>query len=306
MTGASRGRRSAALALLAFGLLLPGCTPRPKPPEEASEVRYMVGAPYQLGGVWSYPREDFALRETGLATVAANRRSGRRTTDGEIFDPTALTAAHRTLQLPAIVTVTNLENGLELRVRVNDRGPAQPGRLLELSPRAAQLLRIPGGGGTQIAIAVDTEASQSLSGGLPQADAPALVIAAAPRGPVASESLAPLPGTRAAERVREGRAAPAFTTPTAAAVTVPERLPETLAQGFARPGSLMIQASTFTSRTDAQRQAARIGARVESFGPGRRPEYRVRLGPYNSVPQADAALEMARRAGVTEARILVD
>jgi rare lipoprotein A len=88
---------------------------------------------------------------------------------------------------------------------------------------------------------------------------------------------------------------------------VPERLPEALAQGYARPGRLFIQASTFTARDAAQRQAARLpGAQVEAFGPGRRPEYRVRLGPYGSVAQADAGLEMVRRSGVSDARILVD
>ncbi|MFC7551974.1 septal ring lytic transglycosylase RlpA family protein [Pseudoroseomonas wenyumeiae] len=86
-----------------------------------------------MGGVWSYPREDFALRETGLATVIPDPRPGRATADGEIYDPALLTAAHRTLQLPAILVVTNLENGLSLRVRVNDRGPAQSGRVVALS-----------------------------------------------------------------------------------------------------------------------------------------------------------------------------
>ena len=54
-----------------------------------------------MGGVWSYPREDFALSESGLAAVLPDARRGRRTANGEVHDPAALTAAHRTLQLPA-------------------------------------------------------------------------------------------------------------------------------------------------------------------------------------------------------------
>ncbi|MFB9972158.1 SPOR domain-containing protein [Pseudoroseomonas cervicalis] len=104
------------------------------------------------------------------------------------------------------------------------------------------------------------------------------------------------------------RAGPAVAAlPEASAGAVPERLPEQVVQGYARPGRLYVQASSFTNRADAQRQAARIGgARVEPFGPPRRPEYRVRLGPFTTPGEADRALEMVHRSGVSEARILVD
>lgn len=298
-------RRALGLALPVL-LLATACAP-PRPQAVPQKPgRYMVGQPYQLGGTWSYPREDFSLRDTGLAAVISDRRGGRETANGEAYDPLLLTAAHRSLQLPAILVVTNLENGLELRVRVNDRGPEQPGRLLALSARAATLLRIPPEGGTQIAIAVDSDQSRALAAALPAAEPPALVINTAPRGAIESESLAPPPGASAAATVRQGRAATAFVTPDAALPSVPQRLPETLVQGYIRPGRLLIQAGSFTSFREAQRQAAQIGARVESFGPARRPEYRVRLGPYNSVAQADAALAGLYRAGLPEARILVD
>jgi rare lipoprotein A len=292
-----------------LALLLPllvACTP--PPPAQKPQPRYTIGQPYEMGGVWSYPREDFALRETGLATVTPDPRAGRATADGEIYDPALLTAAHRTLQLPAILLVTNLENGLSLRVRVNDRGPAQPGRVVALSRRAAELLGV-SAGGTQVAIAVDPDLSRALSAGLPQPEAPRIAIETAPREAVQAESLAPPPGTQAAERVRQGRgpmpvAAVAVEPATQA---VPDRLPEAVSQGYARPGQLYVQASTFTTRSAAQRQAARIGgARVDVIGSGRAAEYRVRLGPYGSVAQADAGLEMVRRSGVSDARILVD
>ena len=96
--------------LILVGLLmLAGCARGPAPP--AAQPRYVVGEPYQMGGVWSYPREDFSLVQTGLAAVIADQRAGRRTANGEIHDPTAMVAAHRTLQMPAVVTVTNLETG---------------------------------------------------------------------------------------------------------------------------------------------------------------------------------------------------
>lgn len=304
----TRGVSGAAALALVLGLN--GCAPS-GPQAGASQPRYVVGEPYQMGSVWSYPREDFGLRDTGLAAVAADTRAGRRTVNGEIHDPAALMAAHRTLQLPAILRVTNLENGLELRVRVNDRGPSRPGRILELSRRAAELLRIPAGGGTQVAIAVESEPSRALAVALPQTETRVLAVATAPRAALEGEALPPPPGTHAAERVRQAQPAPASQAGAGgafneAAATLPERLPEQLAQGAPRPGRLMIQASTFTSRADANRQAARIGGRVESFGPPRRPEYRVRLGPFSSVGQADTALESVLRSGVLDARILID
>ncbi|MFC7551973.1 SPOR domain-containing protein [Pseudoroseomonas wenyumeiae] len=160
-----------------------------------------------------------------------------------------------------------------------------------------------------MAIAVDPDLSRALSAGLPQPEAPRIAIETAPREALQAESLAPPPGTQAAERVRQGRSPVqvAAVSVEPAAQAVPDQMPEAVSRGYARPGQLYVQASTFTTRSAAQRQAARIGsARVEAIGSGRSAEYRVRLGPYGSVAQADAGLEVVRRSGVSDARILVD
>jgi rare lipoprotein A len=292
--------------------LLAGCAA----PLPAPAPRYVVGAPYEMGGVWSYPREDFQLVQTGLAAIAADQRAGRRTANGEIYDPAALTAAHRTLQLPAIVEVTNLQTGLQLQLRVNDRGPANPGRVLELSRRAAELLGVPPGGTAQLRLAVQGGPSRMLAAGLPQPDAPAIVIAAVPVAAVQREDLPPPPGATQAARVREARALPGPRGTAAIEASpsqVPARLPETVSRVPAAPGRLLIEASSFTRRDAADRQAARLrglGARVETLGGGGRgggtPSFRVRIGPFASVAEADRALEGTLRAGVSEARIIVD
>jgi rare lipoprotein A len=67
------------------------------------------------------------------------RRAGGVPSTARSHDPAALVAAHRTLQLPAVVLVWNLDTGREIRVRVNDRGPSEPGRVIGLSRRAATL-----------------------------------------------------------------------------------------------------------------------------------------------------------------------
>lgn len=308
--------RRAALALVP-ALSLASCA---RPPVPSGTTRYMVGEPYQLGGVWSYPREDFALVATGLASVAADTRAGRLTANGEVHDPAALTAAHRTLQLPAVLEVTNLETGLQLQVRLNDRGPAAPGRVVELSRRAAQLLGVVPGRPAQVRIAVVTEPSRALAAGLPQPDAPRLDIAAAPVAGVTQEALAPPPGAMQAAQIRQARALPGGRAEAVAQASLPlppARMPESLIRVGAAPGRLYLEAATFSRRDAADRQAARLfgtGARAEQLGGGGRsvgrgaatPQFRVRAGPFTTVADADRALEQAIRAGVSEARIIVD
>ena len=284
---------------------LAGCAPR----QQAGQPRLTIGAPYEMGGVWSYPREDFGLTQTGLGAVAADTRAGRRTSSGETHDPTALTAAHRTLQLPAILRVTNLETGLEIEVRVNDRGPASPGRVVELSRRAGELIGLRPGGVAQVRIEVNGEASRALAAGLPSPETPRIEVAAAPVAAVQREDLAPPPGTGQAGRIREARALPGVplvAVQPAATAAPPTRLPERVTRVGARPGLLFVETATFSRRDLAERQAARIGGQVEAIGPRNREAFRVRIGPMGSVAEADRALERTLRAGVSEARILVD
>jgi rare lipoprotein A len=116
-------------------LLLAGCvTPRPFAflAPRASSMRA-----YQVGGQWYQPRFFDHYDERGLASWYSYPPHARRTATGEWFDASAMTAAHRTLPLPSMVEVTNLENGRKVRVRVNDRGPFEPGRIIDLSRAAA-------------------------------------------------------------------------------------------------------------------------------------------------------------------------
>ncbi|HKX09742.1 MAG TPA: septal ring lytic transglycosylase RlpA family protein [Stellaceae bacterium] len=78
-----------------------------------------------------------SFTQVGLASWYGNAHAGRRTASGEPFDPGALTAAHRTLPLGAVVRVTSLVNRRSVEVRINDRGPADLSRIIDLSKRAA-------------------------------------------------------------------------------------------------------------------------------------------------------------------------
>jgi rare lipoprotein A len=82
----------------------------------------------------------------GLASYYALAHDGRRTASGEIFDMQAMTAAHRSLPFGTRVRVVNLENGREVVVRINDRGPFRKGRIIDLSYAAARVIGLTGRG----------------------------------------------------------------------------------------------------------------------------------------------------------------
>ncbi|MEO0879889.1 MAG: septal ring lytic transglycosylase RlpA family protein [Pseudomonadota bacterium] len=106
----------------------------------APTPHYKVGAPYEIDGRRYVPREDPTYDRTGVASWYGRQFQGKPTANGEIFDKAQLTAAHKTLPLPSIVQVDNLENGRSLVLRVNDRGPFVDDRIIDLSEAAAREL----------------------------------------------------------------------------------------------------------------------------------------------------------------------
>lgn len=83
-----------------------------------------------------------AVGESGLAAVYSDRLNGHRTASGKRYDRSKLTAAHRTLAFGTKIKVTNVKNGKSVVVVINDRGPKQANRILDLSPRAAHAIGI--------------------------------------------------------------------------------------------------------------------------------------------------------------------
>lgn len=96
--------------------------------------------PYQVAGKWYTPRVDEDYDEKGIASWYGEQFHNRNTANGEVFDMDLITAAHKTLPLPSIVEVTDLDTGKKVRVRVNDRGPFVDGRIIDLSKGAAKKL----------------------------------------------------------------------------------------------------------------------------------------------------------------------
>jgi rare lipoprotein A len=102
--------------------------------------RYMLGNAYEVKGKWYYPKEDYAYNKVGIASWYGDAFHGRLTANGEVYDQLSLTAAHPTFPLPSYARVTNVENGSSIVVRVNDRGPYHPGRIIDLSNKTADML----------------------------------------------------------------------------------------------------------------------------------------------------------------------
>jgi rare lipoprotein A len=110
---------------------VPSSTPAPSIPPSNTE---------------SAPAAPGAYIEEGVASWYGVPFNGHRTSNGEIYDMFQLTAAHRTLPFGAIVRVTNLINGQQTEVRINDRGPFVAGRIIDLSLAAAQAIGLVGPG----------------------------------------------------------------------------------------------------------------------------------------------------------------
>jgi rare lipoprotein A len=92
--------------------------------------------------------------EEGVASWYGLPFNGRRTSNGEIYDMHEFTAAHRTLPFGAVVRVTNLRNGKQTQVRINDRGPFVADRVIDLSLSAAQAIEMVGPGTAQVRLEV--------------------------------------------------------------------------------------------------------------------------------------------------------
>jgi rare lipoprotein A len=99
-------------------------------------------------------RERKRRSDMGVASYYGAYFAGRETANGETFDPWAMTAAHRLLPLGTVLRVTNLDNGREVEVRVNDRGPYRHDRIIDVSHGAARRLGFEGSGVARVRLEV--------------------------------------------------------------------------------------------------------------------------------------------------------
>lgn len=324
---------------LSFTLLvvmLSGCTQtqfaahmfkKISPPDTKSIGHYKVGNPYKIKGRWYHPKEEFRKTETGIASWYGPNFHGKPTANGEVFDQEQLTAAHRTLQMPSIARVTNLENGRSLILRINDRGPFARNRVLDVSKRGAELLGFKRAGTARVKIEVleneslyaANEAKQGRStAGLEIAlnkgqslpsrpsgrDAPVILASAQKKAPAKLPVNLKTSGAVSTSSVEREVLQTAKTS--ADSLTESEKL---VKRGAAVATELYVQAGAFSNYGNAARMRtslSRLGnAVIEEAVVNDQKFFRVRIGPIDNVVRADTVLEALANQGNDQAMIIV-
>lgn len=265
--------------LLAIGLLLTACggvTPQYITGRRAQSPHptYKIGAPYTVKGVTYYPRVDYAYDQTGSASWYGEAFDGQYTANGEVFDLNQITAAHKTLPLPSIVEIVNLQNNRALRVRVNDRGPFVEGRIIDVSRRVAQLLGFERSGTAMVRVRVLKDESQQAA-------------AAAAQGLINNGS------------------AFASSAPVAPPITQPPTVPQPI------PASAVAAAASSQQQFDAAAPPYQSAQQPPVLAPlhhflVQSPHWRMEIGPVDTQEEADRALNKMIQSGYRDAHIVMN
>jgi rare lipoprotein A len=256
-----------------------------------------------------------AYVERGVASWYGPGFHKVRTSTGEQYDMYGMTAAHKTLPLPAYVRVTNLQNGRSVVVRVNDRGPFVGNRIIDLSYTAASRLDMLRNGTAMVEVrALDFPATT------PDPGAP--LLSAAPANPSSGQAgVAASAGAASAGTASPGTASPGTASPGTASPGTASAATATSGAGTVEPGSaptsavrtvLFVQAGAFADPANAERLAAKL--RGGGYGKifvrddliAGRKMFRVRIGPVPNVPEFDRIVAALERAGVHDAHLALD
>lgn len=273
--------------------------PAPASVEDAGEEgaqpwleRERVGPPYQANGQWYVPTPEPGYAQVGTASWYGPTFHGQRTATGEVYDQEGLTAAHPTLPIPSLVQVTNLENGREVIVRVNDRGPFVGGRLIDLSHGAAVALGFEQAGQARVHVRylgpaprrVNADGSTaSPSPASPPAVAP---VNAADEGP---RSLLPPPSPEIA-LAGGPDSEPSYAAPSPVFAPV--------------DGGFFVQVGAYSDLSNAHRVRDAVGSAgpvvVDIRDTASGELFRVRVGPWTSREEAEAARRTLASLGYGE------
>lgn len=285
-----------------------------------------IGNPYQIGDRWYFPADIPNYDEIGTASWYGPQFHKQRTANGEIFDMNEVSAAHPILPMPSYVEVTNLSNGRQLVVRVNDRGPFAKERIIDLSRRAAQLLGFDQIGTAPVRVRrvypdakgnvapaplPQTTIAQAPQPQTPQAQNPVYgsTVATAPAQPVYPQGApAQTAGTQYATAAPTGASVP---TGAVAQTALPPSPGPMAAPVVSTPvqtqtGIVYIQVAALSD----SRRADALATSLRRFGtslvePAPRGFYRVQIGPFDSHQSAEIVLAEIRAAGYSDARVML-
>jgi rare lipoprotein A len=292
---------------------VPDAVPRVEPYASGPNKPYSV-----FGHEYVPDLSDRPFSEQGIGSWYGRKFNGQRTSSGETYDMFAMTAAHPTLPIPSYAKVTNPANGRSVIVRINDRGPFHPGRVIDLSYAAAYRLGYVGSGSAPVQVdrilPADIRAGR-IPNAQPMPSAPLFASAApAARAPLPTPALPPVvtPVLPPAALPQAAEAPPVF-----AESELPRDLMPTEVALAPSPGvtvaaaasagvvssssdTVFVQLAAFRVKTGADDFMAHMSGeldadlvqrlRVVSGGD----VYRVQLGPYLSRSDAMAAADRLR------------
>ncbi len=264
------------------------------PESGGDETPYKVGSPYQMAGVWYYPKEDPDYDQVGTASWYGPKFHGSLTANGETYDMDGMTAAHPTLPMPSWVRVTNLENGRSTILRINDRGPFKKNRLIDLSRAAARELNIMRKGTAHVRVTM-------IRTGGPNGQI------VRPQWMESAAGHAQMPDPQQALIEDRPRAAP--TVNVAIMPVEPTMTSHPDVTGQAAATDYYIQIGAFTSFDSAQTLRTRMtqmfgAAAVNTAMQLGRTLHKVWVGPYKSPTEAGTALASLRDTGYAGAHIV--
>ena len=272
--------------------------------QATAKPHYKIGEPYEINGNWYYPERDLRYDKTGIASWYGEEWAGKLTANGEIFDPELVSAAHKTLPMPSVVRVTNLENGKSLVVRLNDRGPYIAGRIIDLSREAAKRLGFVKKGIAKVRVQILAEQSLALERDAKNNKFP-LLISNDVMPPIKSDNVPEV--SLDATTTRKIESLPANRT-SAIELLSQSRIGEII-QIPVTETKIWVQIGAFYNKESALlviKNYKKINGSVSENLHDGKLIYRARLGPIETVNDADTILADVLAFGYEGAHIVVD
>ena len=267
---------------------------------------YKIGNPYEIFGVWYYPERDLNYDETGIASWYGPADAGKPTANGEIFDPELISAAHKTLPLPSVVRITNLENGRSIAVRVNDRGPFVAGRIIDLSEEGARVLGFRDNGIARVRVQLLVEESLRLEREAKNGNFPMLSELEKPEMPSTVPASIPV----SVLTLDNGQTIGGGNNSLSAIDIINNSRSANLLENQALSTEIWIQVGAFRSLSNAETVLGRVTditkGSISSFDDGTDILHRVRLGPLSSVEEADMVLLSVINRGYQGSKIILE
>lgn len=308
------------LPFVALVLIISGCTGDGK---KTMAPKKATSKPYVIKGVTYHPQHHYEYEDEGTASYYGIRDGfhGKKTATGEVYDAHKITAAHKTLPLPSIVRVTNLENGRSLTVKVNDRGPFPKGRIIDVSEKCAKLLGFYGKGTARVRVQSLVEETLALQQN-PNGHVP-VMMAGDQKHTIPQQTVMPS-GTMLADagtyhatpkpQHRPGWVAVNdLIKPTTYASNSPKlnQNPTVPLAAAVTPGSLYIRAGTFSRLQNAEKLSnklkpltQRVPVRLNTVAINKTPMFVVKIGPVKSSEEAEKLIQKMAKAGHYDAQII--